>query len=112
MPHSDNSCQANLLTGIVNNVVDGVELDDAKLRYESIFFGHGLWYILFSGPVWGASNLVLSCQRYNYQILLIYAIYNSYISRFSPVDMLVLIAEILFFAQKTGIEYILNFNSL
>jgi len=33
------------------------------------------------------------CQTHNYQISLIYAIYNSYISRILPADILVLIAE-------------------
>ena len=35
-----------------------------------------------------------TCQTPNYQILLIYDIYNLNISRFQPLDMLVLIADI------------------
>ena len=44
-------------------------------------------------------GLQISCQTPNYQILLIYDIYNLNISRFQPLDMLVLIAGIGGFAE-------------
>ncbi|MBE9542304.1 MAG: hypothetical protein IMF01_08290 [Proteobacteria bacterium] len=60
----------------------------------------------------GFKKIQIPCQTPNYQILLIYDIYNLNISGFQPLDMLVLVADIARYALKTGIEDITNFHGL
>jgi len=57
----------------------------------------------------GFKKFQIPCQTPNYQILLIYDIYNLNISRFQPLDMLVLIADITAVALRTGIDDITGF---
>jgi hypothetical protein len=54
-------------------------------------------------------KLQIPCQTPNYQILLIYDIYNLNISRFQLPDILVLIAVIATIVPRTGIDDITTF---
>ncbi len=63
MPHSGNSCQANLWTGIGNNVMDGVELMEGLINSIK-----PLYFVVASITV----KIWIPCQKTNYQPMQIY----------------------------------------